>query len=61
MNPDTKQPLAEPFEVYHVGGAQRSFGGVTGTYTISVAGDRLVFNLTETTGNIWMMEPEESQ
>ena len=45
--------------MYHVGGAQRSFGTDTSTYTISVAGDRLVFNLTETTGNIWLMEPQE--
>ena len=61
LNPDTKQPVEEPFEVYHVGGAQRSFGTNTGTYNISVAGDRLVFNLTGTTGNIWLMEPQESQ
>ena len=61
LNPDTKQPVGEPFEVYHVGGAQRSFGTDTSTYTISVAGDRLVFNLTETTGNIWLMEPQEPQ
>jgi len=58
LEPDTKRPLGEPFEVYHIRGAQRSLG-VTGITTISVAGGRMVFNLTEITGNIWMMEPQQ--
>ena len=60
LEPATKQPVGEPFEVYHVRGAQRSLGAIPIT-TMSVAGNRMVFNLTEITGNVWMMEPQESQ
>ena len=60
LDPATKQPVGEPFEVYHVRGAQRSLGAIPIT-TMSVAGNRMVFNLTEITGNVWMMEPQESQ
>ena len=57
MSPETRQPVGEPFEVYHIRGVQRSLGAIPIT-TMSVAGNRMVFNLTATTGDIWMMEPQ---
>ena len=56
LQAEAKRPVGSPIEINHVGQVGRAVGG-----RISVAGDRLVFNLTETTGNIWMMEPQQQQ
>jgi Tol biopolymer transport system component len=55
LEPATKRPVGEPFDVYHSHSARRSLknAGVE-LMEISVASDRLVFNLGESTGNIWM-------
>ena len=58
LEPATKKPVGQPFEVYPMHETQRYFGNA-GVHTMSVAPDRIVFNLSEYTGNIWMMEPQE--
>ncbi len=54
----TKKPVGQPFEVYPIHETQRYFGNA-GVHTMSVAPGRIVFNLSEYTGNIWLMEPQE--
>jgi len=55
LNPATKQPTGEPFGVFHSHSARRSLARVPlYPLEINVARDRLVFNLAERTGNIWM-------
>jgi Tol biopolymer transport system component len=54
LDPATKHPLAEVFNVYHFHGARRSVGAQAGYFGPSLISGRLVFSMTETTGNIWM-------
>jgi Tol biopolymer transport system component len=53
----TKRPVGRPIDVYHSHGARRSLmnAGI-GYMEISFAPDTLLFNLGETTGNIWLAE-----
>jgi Tol biopolymer transport system component len=54
---DTKRPLADPQEVYHLHGTRRSIMSLPPAYReISVARDQVVFPMNERTGNIWMVE-----
>ncbi len=55
----TKHPLGPPFPVYHSHKARQSLTNV-GLFPldISVARDRIVFNMGERIGNIWMMSLE---
>jgi Tol biopolymer transport system component/DNA-binding winged helix-turn-helix (wHTH) protein len=51
----TKRPSGAPFAVYHLHQARRSMANVGyGPLEISVARDKIVFNMVELTGNIWM-------
>jgi Tol biopolymer transport system component/predicted Ser/Thr protein kinase len=60
LHPATKQPVGAPFAVYHSHSARRSLINMdVGMLAISVAGGRLVFNMAERTGNIWMAEWKE--
>jgi eukaryotic-like serine/threonine-protein kinase len=53
----TKRPIGRPVEVYHSHGARRSLLNAGIVYMeISLAPDKLLFNLGETTGNIWLAE-----
>jgi Tol biopolymer transport system component len=53
LDPTSKRPRDAAFVVYHLHQARRSLGH-GGYYEISVARDKIVFNLGELTGNIWM-------
>jgi len=59
LNPDTKNPVGEPFGVYHSHNARLALGNITGAprVWVSVARDKMVFSMGELSGNIWMMEP----
>ena len=53
----SKQPAGAPFPVKHVHGRQRSIAGVdVSAFDLAVARDKLVFNMGEIRGNIWMAE-----
>ena len=58
----TKRPVGSAFPVYHSHGARRSLLN-TGILPLElgVARDKLVFNLSEVTGNIWMAEMAPSR
>jgi Tol biopolymer transport system component/tRNA A-37 threonylcarbamoyl transferase component Bud32 len=57
LDPVTKQPAGAPFPVKHVHGRQRSIAGVdVSAFDLAVARDKLVFNMGEIRGNIWMAE-----
>ncbi len=59
LDPVTKRPVGEVFDVYHSHNARRSIlNAGTRFMDISVAPGRLVFNLEERTGNIWMAKPD---
>ena len=52
---DTRRPIGEPFSVSHFHSARLSMMNVaTGLLEIDVATDKVVFNLGEVTGNIWL-------
>jgi hypothetical protein len=54
---ETKRPAATPLGIQH-NSSGRSWKNLDlGEPTIAVARDRIVFNLGEPTGNIWMTEP----
>jgi len=63
LDPRTKRPLGEPKEVYHFHSAQRSPTYVMfGRRMLTVAKDKIVFNMAQRTGNIWMTDlPEEGR
>jgi hypothetical protein len=54
----TGSPVGQPFDVYHSHDARRSLmnAGTPPFYELSLTADTLLFNLGETTGNIWMAE-----
>jgi Tol biopolymer transport system component len=55
LDPVSKHPAGPPFDVYHFHHARQSLG--TGDPTLispTVARDKMVFSMIETTGNIWM-------
>jgi serine/threonine protein kinase len=57
LNPATKRPVGQPFDVYHSHSARRSLMNAWfGSLELSISQDKLFFNLGETTGNIWMAE-----
>ncbi len=54
----TKRPVGPQLEVYHSHAARRSLMNAgTPFLEVSLSRDRMVFNLGEMTGNIWMAEP----
>ncbi|MBI3698131.1 MAG: serine/threonine-protein kinase [Acidobacteria bacterium] len=59
LDPVTNHPVGSAFAVYHFHTARRSLRNIGLTlFEISVARDKLVFNLSELTGNIWMTRLE---
>ncbi len=58
LDPATKRPVGPQLEVYHSHSARRSLVNAGIPFLeISVSRDRMVFNLGEMTGNIWLAEP----
>ena len=58
LEPITKRPVGDPLEVHHSHSARRSLMNVRIPlfFELSLTADRLFFNMSETTGNIWMAE-----
>jgi Tol biopolymer transport system component len=55
LDPVTKHPAGPPFDVSHFHHARQSLGnGDPITTSPTVARDKMVFSMIETTGNIWM-------
>jgi len=53
----SKYPVGEPVPVFHAHEARRSLLNVqNGALDMSVARDKIVFNMSETTGNVWVMK-----
>ncbi len=51
----TRRPIGAPFAVFHAHDARISLANQGEVY-LSVSHDRMVFNMTDRTGNIWMAE-----
>jgi serine/threonine protein kinase/Tol biopolymer transport system component len=58
LQPVTKQPVGEPFAVFHSHSARLSFSNQI-ERTVGVGSNKLVFSMGERTGNIWMAEWKE--
>src|SRR5262249_17481492 len=57
LEPASKRPLGPAIPIYHAHEARRSMMNVgSGPLEISVARDKIVFNMSEQTGNIWMLQ-----
>jgi eukaryotic-like serine/threonine-protein kinase len=57
VEPDTKRPVGPPLPLYHIHQVRRSILNVSyGLMDIAVAPDKIVLNLSEITGNIWMTQ-----
>ena len=57
LDPSTKKPVGERFDVRHFHRSRISMLNVSlGPLEVSVARNKIVFNLGERTGNIWMAE-----
>jgi Tol biopolymer transport system component/tRNA A-37 threonylcarbamoyl transferase component Bud32 len=57
LDPQTMRPVGPPMAVYHFHQARRSLTNVgLAVLEPAVARDKIVFNLAETTGNIWLAE-----
>ena len=56
LDPRTKKPAGEPMAIYHLhrAGLQMPQPGQSEPLSIGVARDKMVVNLREATGNIWM-------
>ena len=60
LEPSSKQPRGAPFPVHHFHSTLRSIADVPlGWLGLSVTRDRIVFNQSERTGNIWMADAAE--
>jgi len=59
VEPDTKLPQGEPFVVQHFHRPTLSFRGLHhSAHELSVARDKLVFEINEVKGNVWLMEQQ---
>jgi Tol biopolymer transport system component len=59
LDPTTLRPLGEPNAIHHFHSARRSLARVlTNLQEIAIGRDRLIFNMAETTGNVWLLRPE---
>jgi Tol biopolymer transport system component len=58
LRPATKQPIGEPFAVFHSHGARIAISNQL-EQAMAVGGNRLVFSMGERTGNIWIAEWKE--
>lgn len=62
LDPDTKHPVGPVIEVSHFHQARRSLLAAGDPINVnpSIAVDKVVFGMVETTGNIWMTEIEQA-
>jgi serine/threonine protein kinase/Tol biopolymer transport system component len=57
LEPATKKPLGEPTGVFHAHTRRRSLTGVPEWgFDLAVTGDRLIFNMVERRGNLWVAD-----
>ena len=54
----TKRPVGSPFPVFHAHSARISLANQGEVY-LSIGHDKMLFNMAERTGNIWMAEWEQ--
>ena len=54
----TKRPVGMPFPVFHAHNARNSLANQGEVY-LSFGRDKMLFNMAERTGNIWMAEWKE--
>jgi Tol biopolymer transport system component len=59
LDPTTKRPQGPAFGVYHLHGRRRSLANSPFGY--AMARDKLYFALQETTGNIWLADPQAAR
>ncbi len=59
LDPRTKEPLGPDREVYVPAKARNRLNFPLGNGAIGVAADRIIFTVTETTGNIYMARPKK--
>jgi Tol biopolymer transport system component len=58
LDPATLRPIGEPKPFHHFHSARRSLGRVLlNLQEVDIGGDRLTFNMAETTGNLWLLQP----
>jgi Tol biopolymer transport system component len=55
LDPATKQPVGAPFAVFHSHNARVSLSNQT-EVSLAIGPDKMLFNMGEHTGNIWMAE-----
>jgi eukaryotic-like serine/threonine-protein kinase len=61
LEPETKRPIGPPLPLHHFHQVRRSMLNVGyGLMDIAVAPDKIVLNLGEITGNIWMTQLPEN-
>jgi Tol biopolymer transport system component len=61
LDPGTLRPRGAPQAVHHFHSARRSLAGVLlNQQEIAVGTNRLVFNMAETTGNVWLLQPHSA-
>ncbi len=59
LDPATRRPVSSPFAIQHFHQARRSLANMPlERFGMSVGRDKIVFDLGETTGNIWMAKVE---
>jgi hypothetical protein len=59
VNQDTLRPIGSAKAFHHFHSARRSLARVfENLQEIAIGGDRLIFNMAETTGNLWLLRPE---
>jgi hypothetical protein len=63
LNPQNKRPVGPPLAVYHFHDARRSLTNVgsIGFTGLGIGHDKIVFNLGELTGSIWMGQLGENE
>jgi eukaryotic-like serine/threonine-protein kinase len=57
LDPSTKKPVGYPVAIYHFHHARGEMTSLPATWlNLSAARDKLVFNLNELSGNVWLRE-----
>ena len=57
LDPETKVPVGDPRASYHFHNTRLTPWRGEG-FRLSVGGDRVVFNLEEMRGNVWLTNPQ---
>src|SRR5205807_8847043 len=50
----TKHAVGQPLGIFHAHEARRSLFEVGGEFSLSVVRDKILFNMGERTGNVWL-------